>query len=104
VLLAPWLRAPAPGHWPRLVAVALLNGSLHFGINFWALQAAGDISSVAIGSRATCRSSRAAVEAVEEPQPSRSHQILELGSKILVDSGIIAKILGATAHGLPAVG
>ncbi|MBA3546149.1 MAG: DMT family transporter [Nannocystis sp.] len=49
VILAPWLRAPAPGHWPRLVAVALLNGSLHFGINFWALRAAGDLSSVAIG-------------------------------------------------------
>lgn len=48
VLLAPWLRAPAPGHWPRLVAVALLNGSLHFGINFWALRAATDLSSVAI--------------------------------------------------------
>ncbi len=49
VILAPWLRAPAPGHWPRLIAVALLNGSLHFGINFWALRAAGDLSSVAIG-------------------------------------------------------
>ncbi|MEZ4453034.1 MAG: DMT family transporter [Nannocystaceae bacterium] len=48
VILFPWLRAPAPGHWPRLVAVALLNGSLHFGINFWALRAAGDLSSVAI--------------------------------------------------------
>lgn len=48
VLLFPWLRRPAPGHWPRLVAVALLNGSLHFGVNFWALRAAGDVSSVAI--------------------------------------------------------
>lgn len=47
-ILAPWLRAPARGHWPRLVAVALLNGSLHFGVNFWALRAAGDLSSVAI--------------------------------------------------------
>lgn len=47
-LLFPWLKRPAPGHWPRLVAVALLNGALHFGINFWALRAAGDLSSVAI--------------------------------------------------------
>jgi O-acetylserine/cysteine efflux transporter len=49
VILAPWLRRPAPGHWPRLVAVALLNGSLHFGINFWALRAAENLSSIAIG-------------------------------------------------------
>ena len=29
-------------------AIALLSGALHFGLNFWALRAAGDISSVAI--------------------------------------------------------
>ena len=33
-ILAPWLRRPAPGNWPRLIAVARLNGSLHFGVNF----------------------------------------------------------------------
>lgn len=48
LVLFPFLKAPAPGHWPRLIAVAVLNGSLHFGLNFWALRAAGDLSSVAI--------------------------------------------------------
>jgi uncharacterized membrane protein len=48
LVLAPFLKAPAPGHWPRLLAVAVLNGSLHFAMNFWALRAAGDLSSVAI--------------------------------------------------------
>lgn len=47
-VLFPFLRAPAPGQWPRLFAVAVLNGALHFGLNFWALRAAGDLSSVAI--------------------------------------------------------
>lgn len=32
----------------RLIVVALCNGALHFGFNFWAIKAAGDISSVAI--------------------------------------------------------
>jgi O-acetylserine/cysteine efflux transporter len=32
----------------RLVAIALCNGALHFGLNFAALRVAGDISSVAI--------------------------------------------------------
>ncbi|MBS7457877.1 DMT family transporter [Coralloluteibacterium stylophorae] len=48
VLLAPFLRAPAPGQWPRLVAVCLCNGVLHFGLSFWALQTAGNLSSPAI--------------------------------------------------------
>ena len=30
------------------MTIALLSGALHFGLNFWALRAAGDISSVAI--------------------------------------------------------
>lgn len=47
-VLFPFLRAPAAGHWPRLVAVAVLNGALHFGLNFWALREAGDLSPVAI--------------------------------------------------------
>ncbi len=32
----------------RLIAIALCNGALHFGLNFAALRVAGDISSVAI--------------------------------------------------------
>lgn len=48
LVLAAFLRPPAPGHWPRLLAVALLNGAVHFALNFWALRAAGDLSTVAI--------------------------------------------------------
>ena len=48
VVLFPFLRAPAAGYRPRLAAVAILNGSLHFGLNFWALREAGDLSPVAI--------------------------------------------------------
>jgi len=48
VMLLPFLTRPAPGQWPRLVAVALLNGALHFGLSFWALQLAGNLASPAI--------------------------------------------------------
>lgn len=47
-LLLPFLRAPPRGQWGRLAVVALLNGALHFGTSFWALRAAGNISSPAI--------------------------------------------------------
>lgn len=47
-LLFPFLRRPAAGHWPRLIAVAALNGSVHFGLSFWALRVASDLSSIAI--------------------------------------------------------
>jgi O-acetylserine/cysteine efflux transporter len=46
--LLPFLQRPAPGQWPRLVAVSLLNGALHFGLSFWALQLAGNLASPAI--------------------------------------------------------
>ena len=46
--LLPLLRRVPQAQWPRLVAVCLLNGALHFGLNFMALRQAGDISSVAI--------------------------------------------------------
>lgn len=46
--LLPFLRRPAAGQWPRLVAVALLNGALHFGLSFWALRLAGNLASPAI--------------------------------------------------------
>ena len=48
LLLGAFVKPPAPGQWPRLVAVALCNGVLHFGLSFWALKLAGDLSSPAI--------------------------------------------------------
>ncbi|GAB3362506.1 DMT family transporter [Lysobacter rhizosphaerae] len=46
--LAFFLKRPAPGQWPRLVAVALCVGVVHFGLSFSALKLAGDLSSPAI--------------------------------------------------------
>ena len=46
--LAIVLKRPAKGQWPRLLAVALLVGVLHFGLSFTALKLAGDLSSPAI--------------------------------------------------------
>jgi len=43
-----WLKRPAAGQWPRLVAVALCVGVLHFSLSFSALKLAGDLSSPAI--------------------------------------------------------
>jgi len=43
-----WLKRPAPGQWPRLLAVCLCVGVLHFGLSFVALKLAGDLSSPAI--------------------------------------------------------
>jgi O-acetylserine/cysteine efflux transporter len=48
LVLGAFVRLPARGQWPRLVAVALCNGVLHFGLSFWALHAAGNLSSPAI--------------------------------------------------------
>lgn len=48
LMLAAFLRPPAPGQWPRLLGVALCTGVLHFGLSFWALKLAGDLSSPAI--------------------------------------------------------
>jgi O-acetylserine/cysteine efflux transporter len=48
LLLLPFLHRPAPGQWPRLIAVALCNGALHFGFSFWALRLAGNLASPAI--------------------------------------------------------
>lgn len=47
-LLWPFLRAPIPGQWPRLLGISLGLGVVHFGLSFWALKLAGDLSSVAI--------------------------------------------------------
>jgi O-acetylserine/cysteine efflux transporter len=48
LLLIAFLKPPPRQQWPRLVAVALLNGALHFGTSLWALRMAGDLSSPAI--------------------------------------------------------
>ena len=47
-LLLAFLKPPPRAQWPRLIAVALLNGALHFGTSLWALRMAGDLSSPAI--------------------------------------------------------
>lgn len=48
LLLAPFLRTPPPGQWPRLIAVCLFMGALHFTTLFWALGRSEDVSSIAI--------------------------------------------------------
>ena len=48
LLLLAFLRPPPRAQWPRLAAVALLNGALHFGTSLWALRMACDLSSPAI--------------------------------------------------------
>ncbi len=48
LVLGAFVKPPAPGQWPRLVAVALCNGVLHFGLSFWSLKLAGNLSSPAI--------------------------------------------------------
>jgi O-acetylserine/cysteine efflux transporter len=48
LILLPFLRRPPPGQWPRLIAVCLLIGGLHFTLMFWALSRSEDVSTVAI--------------------------------------------------------
>lgn len=48
LLLAPFLKRPPGGMWPRLVVVALCNGALHFGLSFWALSLSRTLASPAI--------------------------------------------------------
>ena len=43
-----WMKRPAPGQWPRLIAMGLCVGVLHFGLSFLALKLSGDLSSPAI--------------------------------------------------------
>ena len=43
-----WLKRPAKGQWPRLIAVCLCVGVVHFGLSFAALKMAGNLSSPAI--------------------------------------------------------
>ncbi len=46
--LAFLMKRPPPGQWPRLVAVSLCVGVVHFSLSFTALKLAGDLSSPAI--------------------------------------------------------
>ncbi len=48
LLFFPWLRRPPPGQFPRVIAISLFSGALHFGFSFWALQLAVDLASPAI--------------------------------------------------------
>ena len=48
ILLAALVKRPAPGQWPRLAAVALCTGVVHFGLSFWALSLSATIASPAI--------------------------------------------------------
>ena len=48
LVLGAFVRQPQRGQWPLLIAVALCNGVLHFGLSFWALHLAGDLASPAI--------------------------------------------------------
>lgn len=48
VALAPFLRPPPRGQWPRLIGVCLSIGAFHFTLMFWALGHSDDVSSVVI--------------------------------------------------------
>ncbi len=48
LLTLPFLRRPPAGQWPRLIAVALCMGGLHFTFLFWALGVSEDVTSIAV--------------------------------------------------------
>ncbi len=48
LITLPFLRRPPPGQWPRLIAVALCMGGLHFTFLFWALGVSEDVTSIAV--------------------------------------------------------
>ena len=48
LLLSAFIKRPPPGQWPRLAAVALCNGVLHFGLSFWSLSLSHTLASPAI--------------------------------------------------------
>ncbi len=47
-LLVAFVKRPPKGQWPRLIAVGLCNGVLHFGIGFWALRQSTNLASPSI--------------------------------------------------------
>ena len=48
LLLGAFLKLPPRAVWPRLLAVALFNGVLHFALSFWSLKLSHNIASPAI--------------------------------------------------------
>jgi len=48
LVLLPFVKPVPRTQWPRLVAVALCMNVLHFGLSFWSLRLAGELSAVAI--------------------------------------------------------
>ena len=48
LLLLPMMKAPSREQWPRLLAVAICNGVVHFGLSFWALSLSATLASPAI--------------------------------------------------------
>jgi len=48
LLLGVFLKLPPRTVWPRLLAVALFNGVLHFALSFWSLKLSHNIASPAI--------------------------------------------------------
>jgi len=48
LLLSPLIKRPPAGQWPRLAAVAICNGVLHFGLSFWSLSLSHTLASPAI--------------------------------------------------------
>lgn len=48
LILVAFLRPPPAGQWPRLIAIALCSGVLHFGLSFWSLKLSKTIASPAI--------------------------------------------------------
>jgi O-acetylserine/cysteine efflux transporter len=48
LVLLPFVKPVPRAQWPRLLAVALCMNVFHFGLSFWALRLAGELSAVAI--------------------------------------------------------
>lgn len=48
LLTLSFLHRPPAGQWPRLIAVALCMGGLHFTFLFWALGVSEDVTSIAV--------------------------------------------------------
>lgn len=48
LVLAPFLKPVPRAQWPRFLAVALCMNVFHFGLSFWSLRLAGELSAVAI--------------------------------------------------------
>lgn len=48
LVLLPFVKPVPRAQWPRFAAVALCMNVLHFGLSFWSLRMAGELSAVAI--------------------------------------------------------